>query len=62
MNNTKNSAIEPIPFNMDGFGEGLGVKEEVSGFNAKDFTIKKNKSRKDIEFSIHRGTSTVVAR
>jgi hypothetical protein len=60
MNN--NRGVEAIPFNMDAVGEGLGVKDDVTSFNSKDFTIRKNKSRKDIEFSINRGTSTVVAR
>ncbi len=55
-----NKAIEPIPFNIDELGDGLGVKEEVQSFNSRDFTIRKNKSRKDIEFSINKGTSTVV--
>ena len=42
-NLTNSRAIEPIPFSMDAVGEGLGVKDEIANFTAKEFTIRKNK-------------------
>jgi hypothetical protein len=47
---------------MDGVGDGLGLKDDTTSFNSKDFTIRKNKSRKDIESYINNGTSSGAGR
>ena len=47
---------------MDGVGDGLGVKDDTTSLNSKDFTIRKNKSRKDIESYINQGTSSGAGR
>ena len=54
INGNKSNQIEPIPFQMDGMGDGLGVTtNEKENSGTKEFTIRKNKSRKDIESYIN---------